>query len=88
MFQARFLKVDEFCFQGLKQIQTDSGINFTSKDFKQVISVREVRLTLAAPYHQEINDQVEVIWRTLRTVVHSTMLYAQIFDKYIHFSLM
>ena len=33
----------------------------------------KIRLTLAAPEHQEMNRQVEVTWRTLRTVPHSLM---------------
>ena len=43
---------------------------------------------LLAPEHQEMNGQVEVTWRTLRTVAHSLMVHARVPDVYIHFSLM
>ena len=35
-----------------------------------------------------MNSQVEVTWRTLRTILHSIMVHAQVLDEYIHFALM
>ena len=35
-----------------------------------------------------MNLQVEVTWRTLRTVAHSLMVHARVSEAYIHFSLM
>ena len=49
---------------------------------------RGVCLTLAAPEHQEMNRQVEVTWRTLRTVAHSLMVHARFPEVYVHFALM
>ena len=43
---------------------------------------------LAAPEHQEMNGQVEVPWRTLRTVARSLMVHARVSEAYIHFALM
>ena len=45
-------------------------------------------MTLAAPEHQEINGQVEVIWRTLRTIAHSLMVHNRVLEAYILFVLM
>ena len=45
-------------------------------------------MTLAAPKHQEMNGQVEVTWRTLRTVAHSPMVHARVSEVYFHFALM
>ena len=45
-------------------------------------------MTLAAPEHQEMNGQVEVTWRTLRTIAHYLMVYARFSEAYIHFSFM
>ena len=44
-------------------------------------------MTLAAPKHQEMNGQVEVKWRTLRTIAHSFMVHARFLEAYIHFAL-
>ena len=51
MFQARFVKVDEFGWWDMDRIQTDSGTYFNSKEFHEIISVYEVQLTLMAPDH-------------------------------------
>ena len=45
-------------------------------------------MKLAAPEHQEMNGQVEVTWRTLRTVAHSLMVHARVLEACIHFALM
>ena len=43
---------------------------------------------LAAMEHQEMNGQVKVTWRTLRTITHSLMVHAKALKGYIHFSFM
>ena len=63
-------------------------MNFTSKDFKEEFQTCGVHLKLAAPEHQEMNVQVEVTWRTLRTVSLSLMVHARILEAYIHFAFM
>ena len=45
-------------------------------------------MTLATPEHQEMNGQVEVTWRKLRTVAHSLMVHARVPEVYVHFVLM
>ena len=44
MFQARFAKVYEFGWWYMEIIQTDSGTKFTSVEFQEGLSVREVKL--------------------------------------------
>ena len=70
MFQSRFRKIDQFGRWGLEIISADAGTQFTSTEFKEECQTCRVRLTLAAPEHQEMKRQVEVTWRTLRTVAH------------------
>ena len=43
---------------------------------------------LAAPEHQEMNRQVKVTWRTLRTIAHSIIVHERFSEVYIHFALM
>ena len=45
-------------------------------------------MILAAPEHQEINGQVEVTWRTLRTVAYSLMVHSRFLEEYVNFALM
>ena len=44
MFQVRFVKVDEFCWWDMEIIQTDSGKQFTSKEFQEGLSVHGLQL--------------------------------------------
>ena len=55
MFQARFGKLYEFFWWDMEIIQTNYGLQFTSKEFQEGISVLGLRLTLVSPDHQEIN---------------------------------
>ena len=71
----------------MDRIQTYSGTHFTSKEFHEGLYLHVLRLSLAAPDHQEMNVQVEVTWKTLQTISHSIMVNAQVSDEYIHFSL-
>ena len=57
-------------------------------EFKEEFQTRGVRLTLAAPEYQDINGQVEVTWRTLRTVAHSLMVNVRVPEVYVNFTLM
>ena len=66
MFQSRFVKVDECGWWYLEIIQTDSGIQITSKEFQESLSVCGVQLKLAAQDHKEIHVQFEVTWQTLQ----------------------
>ena len=54
---------------------------------KRNVKNRGVPLTLAAPEHQEMNGQVEMTWRTLRTVAHSLMVHARVPEVYVNFAL-
>ena len=69
-------------------ISADAGTQFTSTEFKEECQNRGVRLTLAAPEHQEMNGQVEVTWRTLLIVAHALMVHARVPEVYVHFALM
>ena len=72
----------------LETISADACTQFTSMEFKQECQNHRVHLTLAAPEHKEMNGQVEVKWRMLRTIAHSLMVRARFLEAYIHFSLM
>ena len=71
----------------METIQTDTGTHFTSKEFQECLSVHEVRLELAAPYHQKMNGHVEVTCQTFRNIAHSIMVHARVSDKYVYTAL-
>ena len=41
MFQTRFGKLYEFGWWDMEIIQTDAGMQFTSKEFQECLSIRE-----------------------------------------------
>ena len=78
MFQSRFRKMDQFGWWDLERISADAGTQLTLMEFKEEFQTCGVRLTLAAPEHQEMNGKIEVTWRTLRTVAHYLMVHARV----------
>ena len=70
------------------RIKIDYDTQFNSKYFQEVIYVHGVKISLAAPDHQEINVQNEEKWQTLRTIAHSIMVHAHVSGEYINFALM
>ena len=53
MFQERFRKLDEFGWWDMQRIKTDTGMQFTYKEFQEGHYVYWVLLELSAPYYQE-----------------------------------
>ena len=45
-------------------------------------------MKLAAPEHPEMNGQVEMTWRTLRTVAQYIMVRARVPEAYVNLALM
>ena len=88
MFQYIFGKIDQFGWWYLERISADAGTQFNSTESKKECQTRGVSLALAAPEHQEMNRQVEVTWRKLRTAAHSLMVHARVPEVYLHFTLM
>ena len=88
MFQFRFGKIDEFGWWDSERISADAGTQFTSTDFKEELQTCGVNLMLAVPEHQEMNVQVELTRRMLRTISHSLMVHARVLEAYINFASM
>ena len=87
MFQSRFGKIEEFDWWDLEIISSDAGTQFTSTKFQDECQTCGVHMKLADPDHQEMNGQLEVTWRTLRTISHSLVVHSIFSEAYIHFSL-
>ena len=81
MFQSIFGRIDEFGWWYLERTSSDAGTQFTQIEFKEECQTCGVHLTLAAPEHQEMNGQVEVTWRTLRTIAHYVMVHARFWKR-------
>ena len=71
---------NEFGWWDLARVSTDVGTQFSFTEFKEECQTCGVYLELAAPEHQEMNGQVEVTWRTLRTISHSLMVHTRVLE--------
>ena len=88
MLQSRFGKINELGWWDLERISLYAGTQFYLTELKYECQTCGVHLVSAAPEHQEMNGQVEVIWRMLRTIAHSLMVHVRVSEAYIHFALM
>ena len=88
MFQSRLGKIDKFGCWDLEIISTDSGTKSLSTKFQDECQNCSFHLKLSAPEHQEMKGQVKVTRRTLRKIIHSLMVHAQVLEAYIHLALM
>ena len=68
-------KLNHLGWWDLERISADAGTQSTSTEFKDECQTCGFCLTLAAPEHQDMNGQVEVTWRTLRTFTHALMVH-------------
>ena len=87
MFQSRYVKIDDFGSWNLGIFSADAGMQFTSTEFEEKCQTRCVWLTLADPQLQEMNRQLKVTWRTLRTIAHSLMVHSRVSEAYFYFVL-
>ena len=78
MSQDIFGKVDTFGWWDMERIQTDASMQFTSEYFQESLSIHALQLILQTSYHQEMNGQAGVPWRTLQTIIHSIMVHARV----------
>ena len=88
IFQSRFGEIDEYGWCALEIVSSDARTQFSSTKFQDECKTHGVHLDSAALEHQEMNGQVKVTRRTLRTISHSLMLHARVFEAYISFALM
>ena len=85
IFLYKFGKIDKFGWWDLEIISADADTKFTSTEFQDECQTRDVHLTLVASEHQEMNGQMKVTWRTLRTIYQLIMVHARVLEVYIAF---
>ena len=48
---------------------------------------KQSSVVVEVPIILQMNEQVKVTWRTLRTITHSLLVHARVLEAYIHFAL-
>ena len=57
--------------QDLTQVHADAGSAFTSKEFLQDCQDHQIKVSLAAPRHQEMNGICERTWQNIHNIAFS-----------------
>ena len=73
-----FKKDATFHCWNLKHIRTDAGTYFTSEDFIADCEEHGIKLTFAAPRHQEMNGICERAWGIIRAMAFSFLVHARV----------
>ena len=65
-------------FGKIKRLRSDNGSEFTSKNFKYLLSKNALKYEMSAPYSPYQNGTVEWEWRTLFDVARCLLLEASL----------
>ena len=68
----------EYSLSRLQHIRADAGSQFASAEFQTACSAQGIKVTLAAPKHQEMNGLCERTWQTIRNIAFAFMSHARV----------
>ena len=71
----------------LSRVRTDADPSFTSEEFLEGCALHHIRLSHAAPRHQEMNGLAERNWQSIRELAFSMMVHAHVGDEFYDFAL-
>jgi hypothetical protein len=72
----------ELNLSNLQHIRADAGTQFTSAAFIQSCNNKSIKVSVAAPKHQEQNGLCERTWQSLRNLAFSFMNYARVGEEF------
>jgi transposase InsO family protein len=71
----------------LEQVHGDFDTSFRSNEFTQLAAKANIRLSFAAPRHQEQNGLCEANWRNIRDLAYALMNHAHMNMTFFHCAL-
>ena len=69
----------------LKYLRADAAPYFTSNEFIDWGNANAVKISLAAPHHQEMNSVVERQWQTISQIMRAILVHARLPNHFYHF---
>jgi hypothetical protein len=63
-------------------VRVDAGTQFSSRAFRNKCNAANIKVSLAAPKHQEMNGLCERTWQSLRQLAFSFMNYARVSEEF------
>ena len=76
-----------FTFDNVSNIHADAGTAFTSKEFISDCEQYGIKVSLAAPRHQEMNGICERTWASIRNIAFSFLVHARVGFEFYSFAL-
>jgi hypothetical protein len=67
-------------------LRADAGSYFASNEFIDWGNANNVKISIAAPHHQEMNSVVEQQWQTMSQIIRSILVHARLSNHFYHFA--
>jgi len=70
----------------LQYIRADAASYFTSKEFIEWGNTNNIKISIAAPHHQEMNSVVELQWQNMSQIMRAQLIHARLTNHFYHFA--
>jgi hypothetical protein len=70
----------------LQYLRADAGSYFTSNEFIDWGNTNNIKISIAAPHHQEMNSVVERQWQTMSQIMRAILVHARLSNHFYHFA--
>jgi urease alpha subunit len=70
----------------LQYLRADAAPYFTSNKFIEWGNSNNIKITIAAPHHQEMNSVVERQWQNISQIMRSILVHARLSNHFYHFA--
>jgi urease alpha subunit len=70
----------------LQYLRADAASYFTSSEFIEWGNTNNIKISLAAPHHQEMNSIVERQWQNMSQIMRSMLVHARLTNHFYHFA--
>ena len=71
----------------VNNVHTDAGSAFKSAEFISDCEQHGIKVTFAAPRHQEMNGICEQAWQSIRNIAFASLVHARVGYEYLSFAL-
>jgi hypothetical protein len=70
----------------LQYLRADAAPYFTSNEFIEWGNTNNIKISIAAPHHQEMNSVVERQWQNMSQIMRAILVHARLSNHFYHFA--
>jgi hypothetical protein len=70
----------------LQYLRADAASYFNSQEFIEWGNKNNIKISIAAPHHQEMNSIVERQWQTMSEIIRAILVHARLSNHFYHFA--